>query len=836
MSSLPTLLRKGFVIPPQDSSDKQKELIKNTISIDYILRIISDMIPSEPGGSIKKSPQKFGDKFVILKSDTGSGKSTVLPPVLYNTFFERSRKNIIVTQPRILTAIDIPSTIIPFNPNLILGKNISFSTGPFKYEMQDKGIIFSTIGVLSQDLIMNTDEDFMKKYQFIIIDEIHERDIETDKCLYLLKKLIMSNYRNVACPLVILMSATFDEHIFINYFEIPKENFIQVIGSTFPIEINFTDFSVMNYIKYATLKAQKIHMDNFADFESSSESARDIIIFVKDSSTGKKIYNDMHLFNANILAKSDDVIEKYKDLTNYNLDRLLKSGGALEKKYYILPILLDTKSFSQGGLEYQNLFSNLDIISTPIWKVFGDDTDAKINMDMEPIKHVTSSRRVIIATNLAETGVTIPTLKYCIDTGYQLSSEFYPEYGCYALISKNISHGSAVQRKGRVGRKNLGYWYPCYTETTFNALPKVHLANIIINDTTDTLLSILIREKNVTIVQEYYQARIKDHQALGMFQMHKKHLTLGENWYTIKNEFKTNISAIDFIELPSVQSLSYSIEKLHILGFMDDNYDITVPGFFANKFRFISLDSRKMILSGYHFGANILDLITIAAFVQVTKRKIFGKLFKLDNFLKLNDTEFTFYNKIIIADDFINCILIYNLIQKFIDTNIKNSITLDKIQNFCTQNEILFDGLIQLIEIRDVLIENMVDIGLDPHYNQLHIVNYNLNNILIKSLSDGLSEIKKIKQCLYEGYKCNHFIHVNNNIYISSLRGVQITVKSDLVMDYHSTVDSHNPQNIIMDTYSLSQKFNQMQFQFMADGFVSVLDGFVNIDKTFSKN
>lgn len=831
MSELPTLLRSGFIIPPDGSSDKQKEIIKNSISIDYILRIVADMVPHDTG-TIKVTPQSFGDRCIVLKSDTGSGKSTVLPVALYNSFFEYTRKNIIVTQPRILTAVDIPATIVPFNPILKLGLNIGYNTGTFKLPLQDKGIIFSTVGILTQELIMNTAEEFMDKYQFIVIDEIHEREIDVDRCLYLLKKLLQSNYKNPACPLLILMSATFDESVFIKYFEVPTSNYIQVVGKTFPITATFTNYSISNYVQYATLQAQKIHLDNIADFELGDIC--DIIIFVQDSGIGKKIYDAMHLFNAHILSSSTATINAYRDTVTTQLTSLLKTGGANQKYDYVLPILLDTASFSKGGLEYQNLFSSLDIISTPIWKVTSIDGVASINTTSEPINRVVASRRIIIATNLAETGVTIPTLKYCIDTGMQLSAEFYPEYGCFALVSKNVSHGSAMQRRGRVGRKAPGFWYPCYTEQTFAALPVVKMASVIISDTTELLLTILINEKDVTIEQEYHAARIKDHVALGMFHMHDLHLKLASNWYTLKNKYKTNIAGIDFIELPSVQSLQYSVEKLHVLGFLDDNYDITLPGYFANKFRFISLDSRRMIMCGYHHGANILDLITIAAFVQISKRKIFAKTFTMANFLKTNTTQFTFYNAVVIADDFINCVFVYNLLQHYIDTNVQKNITLNKIREFCLQHGLLYDGLLKVIDARDTLIENMIDIGLDPYYNGLGLKSYNLNTLMQRSLPDGLNEIKKIKQCLYDGYRCNLLVRGKEYTYVSQLRGVHIVVKSPLVKDLHLMPDSILPKYIVVDTYNLSQKYKQSQFEFISQGYVSVLDGYVSVDKLFT--
>jgi len=101
------------------------------------------------------------------------------------------------------------------------------------------------------------------------------------------------------------------------------------------------------------------------------------------------------------------------------------------------------------------------------------------------------------------------------------------------------------------------------------------------------------------------------------------------------------------------------------LGFIDKNYQITNVGKYANKIRFIDLGLRKMILTGYYTDSSILDLVTIAAFVYTGKRNIFSKEFQMWDLVKSNNYEF--YNKIVIADDFINCIFIWNAFKKFIE-------------------------------------------------------------------------------------------------------------------------------------------------------------------------
>jgi HrpA-like RNA helicase len=780
--NLPTLLRKDFIIPPKGTSESEKKVISNTISIDYIIRFIGRKVIRN--GAITERSTQYGDMVILLKSNTGSGKSTVLPPKLYTEFNARDRGNIIVTQPRVLTAMDLPNAIIPHNHQFELGKNIGYSTGVFKQPISEVGIIFATIGTLVQELIMNSDNDrFLTKYKFIVIDEVHERDTETDRCLYLLKKFLKENYKKPGCPLVILMSATFDETIYIRYFDVPAQNYIQVEGFTFPIHESFPDYSISNYIDYACLKAQQIHLDNFADINSGN-TFRDIIIFVKEPRIGKLIIQKLHEFNTNILNSTGVVIAAYKTDLSDQIQKHYKTGGAMH--YYVLPILLNKEHFETGGLEYQNLFSQLETIHVPLWKAGA--------IDAEPHDYVSPSRRIIVSTNIAETGVTIATLKYCIDTGYNLSAEFYPEYGCSALISKAVSRSSAIQRRGRVGRKAPGYWYPCYTKETYGLITSEQIATIISSDTTAILLTMLVREKNVERLQAFDPKQIQSGEA---FQMEKD---VSTDWYYIHNEFATNISAFDIIEHPSIQSLAYSVEKLYILGYMDINYDITVLGYYANQIRFISLESIKMIFAGYHYGANILYLITIAAFIYVAKRNIFEKDFIFDA-----------------DDELITCTLIWDKLQKYIAGRLESGlVALSDLGDWCEKNMIKYTGILNVIAMRDNIIKNMIEISLNPYYTATGVREYQLTN--------GFAEIKKLKKCFYSGYKLNLLV-VDDVAYKLAHKNISVKVKSKIL--------DNRPKYILVDSYMLSQKFGSSQYQFETSGFTSILDGYVDVDLGF---
>ena len=164
--NLPTLLRKGY-IKPNDKLKLSKSTINtisNTRGIDYIINFISDRTPSVAGSNPKIPAKSLGGRVIVLKSDTGSGKSTVLPPFLYEKLQLRTNKNIAVTQPRVLTAIDIAEGLPENYSFLKLDDNLGYTTGDFKRIPLNKGVIFMTVGILLRNLQESTDEDFMKKY------------------------------------------------------------------------------------------------------------------------------------------------------------------------------------------------------------------------------------------------------------------------------------------------------------------------------------------------------------------------------------------------------------------------------------------------------------------------------------------------------------------------------------------------------------------------------------------------------------------------------------------------------------------------------------------------
>jgi HrpA-like RNA helicase len=837
---LPTLLQKGKIVPPKGTSKSEKDRLANMIGIDYIMNFISDRLPITTGSQPKIRPKSIGDKVLVLRSDTGSGKSTVIPPYLYEKFQERTRKNISVTQPRILTAKSIAEGTPENYSFMKIDVNVGYSTKEMKRLPLQKGVIYMTIQTLLQQIKIMTDEEFMKKYSFILIDEVHDRGISVDVILFLLKKLLAVHFDNPECPFIILMSATFNPNIFLEYFDCPPSNFIQIEGATFPIEKHFAKFDVPDYLNYATNLAEELHIKNISEIDDNSDF-RDILIFVSVGGKAKKILDKLHAFNANILSKPFTDVLRYLNDKKTNT----KLGGQVndDKQYYIAPIELTSTTFRYGGTEYQNLFSPIDSIMVPIYS-----TNDKGVIDTKSIKKwVKPTRRIIVATNIAETGVTIETLKYCIDTGFIFSVNFNPDFGTQMMLNKNITKGMAIQRRGRVGRKSPGIWYACYTEEAFESLQTDQFAEILTNDITNDLMGIIVKETESQLITKE-QVSIEEYKKDKNFFI-TNYLSNSE-LYLLRHVNTLNFSTIDLFEMPAGESLIYSVEKLYGLGFIDSQYNPTILGLYSLQLGGIKIESLRMILAGYSHGANVLDLITIASFIEAKAFNVYSKKYKPFNPLKskIDDKDYDFYYKVIIGDQFIEFLLNWELYSEFLNEMMDSirkksnkgqpySFNINKLEKWCQDHLIEYSEMNNITKIRNDIIASFITVGLNPYYNGMDLESgtYNLLNIMRNDLEEGLSEIKKIKKCILDGYRFNLCVWDDTSKkYIIRHRNIPISIiRNNLLSRMGDDAQQRNANFVIVCEVSMreSQK-NPGIYEFNASDPISIMDS-LDIDLEF---
>lgn len=740
---------------------------------EYILDWFRQRIPSRKGGIPIIKPKSVNDRIMILQSGTGSGKSVTLGPELYINFNEAIGKNIAVTQPRVLTAMSIPVDDIAHVPPFIeagikLGENLGYQTGNFVYK-PIQGIIFMTIGVLSQQLKVMSDEEFMNKYSFIVIDECHDRSLGMDLTLSLIKKFMNRNYKKSECPFLILTSATFDTKKYADYFGVKHKNIITVKGSNFPIEHNYLKTPAADYIQMSAERAIKIHKENKDDYKDK-RGFTDILIFVYGSSPTKKI-------------------KKILEATN----------DKLKDDHFVIITLTGSSVKDSRDVDYRNIFKPL----------------SSIRVILSNKKVVIPKRRIIISTDVAETGVTIDTLKYLIDTGFVNYSVFNPIYGTGTLVPKDITQASSLQRKGRVGRRAPGVYYPMYTKKIFDRMQENKYPEILTADITDSILGLIIKT-----VHPNWDGVVRD---------------------DIKVENKFEITDIDMMDYPAVDSLSYSLEKLFVLGLIDSNHIPTPIGLSCIKLNTIPIEVTRMIFAGYQHNANIISLITIGAFLTLSKRDYIDdrskNKYSYVNVFKKNDKELYYYNKFFVSDDFIETLFIW---EDFMDQIkiMKKKLSLKYIKKWCIDNGLKYQGLLKVISIRDEIIASFIQtIGLDPFHsnNDVNGREYSLKKVFHRSVYQGVQEIKKIKQCIYEGFRLNVATWNNErNSYIMNNNKQKVQIGSkvvDKILEYKEFKQRH-PIQIICDSISIRKHRFNNYFIFQSDR-VSVIDGYINIDTDF---
>ena len=773
---LPTLLTKGALRP---GMGEKQEYLDTFIAIDYIM----DWFGKRIDGSIKATT--INDKVIIMESATGSGKSSAFVAELYLRYVKLLKGNIICTQPRVVTTISIPLTIASIgaykrenrkdNQGIEFGKNIGYATKEYIKKPLERGILFCTIGVLLQYLKNMDREKFLKKYKIIMLDEAHDRSLNLDVIFYYMKKLYDTTPIET-CPFLVITSATLDVNKYANYFK--TTTIFKVTGTSYPIADNYLKYDADNVVTTAIDIISKIHTDNKDDDVLIS----DIVVFIPSQSYVKKLK-----------------------------EKILELNNTLKRK--ILPIALDSTVFKESNIDYQNVFTEIS------------------KLKLENSNEV-PTRKVIIGTNAIETGITIESLKYCIDLGLVNQLEYNPIINSNVLLIKPVTKAMSQQRRGRVGRIRPGSFFPIYTKKIFDSLLNIQYPEILSNDITIPILNIII-VKYEDIIKEYIDQPLYE-----ILYLNKS------KYYKIKLLPNVDITDMELLDNPSNIAINSSLEKLYTLGIIYANGFPTQLGLLTNKIRSLSIENIKMILAGYHYGCNISDLITIACFIQTSKQTIILSKFKSFKNQFENNDEFGDINllksRLFISCEFIDFLLFFYSLKKEIINNIETD-SINKIKEYCEKNQVNYNGIMAFIENRDEIIRDFLfNMNMNPyandHINLYDLLNsYNGNQNLFE---ESIEEIIKIKQCIYEGYKLNVATYNSEkNIYISNFNGYKIDTNSYLIKNLPSLKNGkrfteNKPKYILYDSLTIKQNFDS-DYTFAVSNCITVLSGYINIDFSF---
>lgn len=448
----------------------------------------------------------------IIIGETGSGKTTQLPQILYEAGFCHDNTIIGITQPRRVAAMSVAKRVAT-EMDTALGQKVGYT---IRFEDQtslETKIKFMTDGILLRETLL---DPLLLKYNCIIIDEAHERSLNTDVLLGLFKNLLTKR-KDIK---LIITSATMNAAKFSKFFGNAPQ--FTIPGRTFPVQINYTKSAVDDYVDSAVSEAVRIHMQT--DITSG-----DILIFM----TGQE---DIETTCESIKDRLTEVYAK-------------KSGIG---------------SFAEID----------DIEIFPIYSALPPELQTRI---FHKLNH--AKRKIVVATNIAETSLTIDGIKYVIDCGYSKLKVFNPRIGLDSLMITPISIANANQRSGRAGRTGPGIAYRLFTQESLEedmyvqTIPEIQRTNL-----SNTILLL---------------------KSLGI----------------------KDIIHFPFLDKPPLQTLLASLYELWFLGAVDNFGNLTSLGKQMAKFPLqASLSKILIIASQNNCSEEILTIVSMLSVPQVFNR------------------------------------------------------------------------------------------------------------------------------------------------------------------------------------------------------------------------
>lgn len=471
------------------------------------------------------------NQVIILSADTGTGKTTQVPQFLTQAGWAQRGYSIAIALPRRIAVLAATARIaqdrrIP--PREIGGSEVGYCLRFETRRSAHTQIIFYTIGTLLSTL---KQDPFLSAYSVIVIDDVHERSISIDILLGLLRLILQAR----PSLRIVLCTALSDTQQYFKYFEsIAKCHVIHVQGRQHAVSVRYVAEPVPDYVDAASTACLALH-EQWLKHPDHSDN-QDILIFVPG------------VAEVDLVCKT--LYEKVPDSKPH----------------------AGTKRKRRHGLQVAPLHAGLDI-------------SAQLSALMPASS---GSQKVIVATNIAESSLTIESIQYVIDTGMQRDVIFSSDTNTSMLKTLPISKQAAEQRKGRAGRVRSGQCLRLYTKHAYDSMMPDHTTpEILKGDVTDVVLALA---------------------ALGV----------------------SNVLAFNLLVAPPVEDLAAAYSRLHALGVVREDGTLTKSvGTLVADAPLPATMARALVAgeaSGVgHQVASVCAMIEVSRLVFVDRRRFKGR-------------------------------------------------------------------------------------------------------------------------------------------------------------------------------------------------------------------
>lgn len=382
------------------------------------------------------------NQVTIISGETGSGKSTqsvqfVLDDLIKRCFGEQA--NIICTQPRRISALGLADRVAD-ERCVQVGDEVGYAIrGESRQKAGMTKICFVTTGVLLRRLQTSGGgtDDVMRSLadvSHVVIDEVHERSLDTDFLLVLLRD-VLKKRKDLK---LVLMSATLDSATFESYFRgMGSVGLVEIQGRTHPVTDVYLD-EILQATGFAG-------MGNYDELESVVDSVMDNETNIQSKPDSKTITNALRAVGTRI---NYDLVAQAVQVIDEGLGS--EDGGIL--------------IFLPGVAEIdQTLRALRDVRDLHALPLHASMQSAEQRRVFQKPPH--GLRKVIAATNVAETSITIDDIVAVIDTGRVKETSFDPANNMVKLAEVWASRAACKQRRGRAGRVRPGTCYKLYTRS-----------------------------------------------------------------------------------------------------------------------------------------------------------------------------------------------------------------------------------------------------------------------------------------------------------------------------------------------------------------------------------
>lgn len=526
------------------------------------------------------------NQVIIVESPTGSGKTTQIPLILNEAGYAANGL-IGITQPRRIATIGVCSYI----QKQIEKLGLSPSYCGYKMRFYDTTNLDTKIKILTDGMLLQElkADPNLSRYSVIMVDEAHERSLNIDLILGLLKQIIEER-KDLK---IIVSSATINTSSFSKFFSIN--------GNPAPI---------------ISIKARVYDVDT-------------------------KYFPIQHPGNVDETAYAvcqlvTQILKRFK-LSNYknNEDTLVFLPGELS----IITCL-------------NTLYSQCDTRHLQIYPLYGRLNKEEQELVFEETQP--EKMKVVLATNIAETSLTIDNIKIVIDSGYAKINYYNQKDFTSALVQRPINKASAEQRKGRAGRTSNGICYRLYTKEDFSSRAKYTQEEILRTDLSEVVL------------------RMVD---LGIY----------------------NFENFPFITRPDKAALISGENTLRLIGAIDENRHLTKTGEIMVHYPLLPRHSRCICEAIYKYPSILMPIFISVSFLSC----------KTPFLLPPGEEDYARSAHRSFFDEFGDFLSYQKLYKRY--TGLKNK---QEKENFCNKNYLDMQSMEEIVHVTQQLAQITRDLGI----------------------------------------------------------------------------------------------------------------------------